>query len=138
MNPLERLTQVETPDLPRVSGQGDNRPGGVRLHVPHLDGLVVAPAHNPASVKLDAADATRVPLECSDVALAAHPGAPQLVSLHKHLTSSSCILLIIIIITCLQSSSTSVSRHLSSWALVPSALSLYSGRLIVEIELYIR
>ena len=78
---------MEAPDLPRVAGQGDDRPGRVCLDIPHLDGLVVAPAHDPPPVKLDAGDAARVTLECPDVTLAAHPGPPQLVSLNKHLIS---------------------------------------------------
>ena len=78
-------TEVQAADLARVPGQRDDGPGRVGLHVPHLDGLVVAPAHDPAAVELDAGDAAAVALEGADVALSAHPGAAQLVPLHEHL-----------------------------------------------------
>ena len=78
---------MKAPDLARVAGQGDDRPGRVCLDIPHLDGLVVAAAHDPPTVKLDAGDTARVTLECPDVALTAHPGPPELVSLNKHLPS---------------------------------------------------
>ena len=76
---------MKTSDLARVASQGDDRPGGVGLDVPHLDGLVVTPAHNPPPVKLNAGDAARMSLECSHVTLTAHPGPSELVSLNKHL-----------------------------------------------------
>ena len=77
---------MKTPDLTRVTRQSDDRPGRVGLHIPHLDSLVMRSTYNSAAIKLNTGDTTRVTLKCPDMALATHPGSPQFVSLHKHLS----------------------------------------------------
>ena len=77
---------MKTSDLSRVTCQSYDRPGRVGLDIPDLDGLVMTPTDDPSSVKLDTGDAACVTLECPDMTLTSHPGSPQLVSLHEHLS----------------------------------------------------